>query len=87
MSFAIDNRFGITALKDEITRKIGEPILVAGQKPIKIRESQRNAKRKALFETQDAAHHRRETLLAGIEAKLTQNTNSTTAVYFRWRTV
>lgn len=60
---------------------------LAGQKLIKTLESQRNAKRKALFEAQDAVDQRREALIAGIEAKLTQNTNSTTVVNFRWRLV
>ena len=58
---------------------------LAGQKLIKTLESQRNARRKALFEAQDAVDQRREALIAGIEAKLTQNTNSTTVVHFRWR--
>ncbi len=58
---------------------------LAGQKLIKTLESQRNAKRKALFEAQDAVDQRRESLIAQIEAKLTQNTNSTTVVNFRWR--
>ena len=60
---------------------------LAGQKLIKTLESQRNAKRKALFEAQDAVDQRREALIAGIEAKLTQNTNSTIVVHFRWRLV
>ncbi len=45
------------------------------------------AKHKALFEAQDAVDQRREALIAGIGAKLTQNTNSTTVVYLRWRLV
>ncbi len=45
---------------------------LAGQKLIKTLESQRNARRKALFEAQDAVDQRREALIAGIEAKLPQ---------------
>ena len=58
---------------------------LAGQKQIKTLEYQRNVKRKSLFEAQDAVDHRREALIAQIEAKLTQNTNSATVVSFRWR--
>ncbi len=58
-----------------------------GQKQIKTLESQRNAKRKSLFEAQDAIDQRREELIAAIEAKLQQRTTTTTVVSFRWRLV
>ena len=43
---------------------------LAGQKQIKTLEGQRNAKRKSLFEAQDAIDQRREELITAIEAKL-----------------
>ena len=58
---------------------------LAGQKQIRALESQRNAKRKSLFEAQDAVDQRRETLITQIEAKLTQNTSAQTVMSFRWR--
>jgi adenine-specific DNA-methyltransferase len=60
---------------------------LAGQKQIKALESQHNAKRKSLFEAQDAVDQRREALIDAIEAKLTQNTNSEAVVSFRWRLI
>ncbi len=60
---------------------------LAGQKQIKALEAQRNAKRKSLFDAQDAVEQRREALIAQIEAKLTQNTSASTVVAFRWRLV
>ncbi len=60
---------------------------LAGQRQIKSLESQRNAKRKSLFEAQDAVDQRREALIAQIEAKLTQNTSADTVMFFRWRLV
>jgi adenine-specific DNA-methyltransferase len=58
---------------------------LAGQKQIKTLEAQRNAKRKSLFEAQDAIDQRREVLIAQIEAKLTQNASADTVMFFRWR--
>lgn len=58
---------------------------LSGQKQIKALEAQRNAKRKSLFEAQDAIDQRREALIAAIEAKLQQRTVATTVVSFRWR--
>jgi adenine-specific DNA-methyltransferase len=60
---------------------------LAGQKQIKTLEGQRNAKRKSLFEAQDAIDQRREELIAAIEAKLAQKTTLTTVVSMRWRLV
>lgn len=56
---------------------------LTGQKLIRALGSQRNAKRKSLFEAQDAVDQRRETLITQIEAKLTQNTRSTPVLPFR----
>jgi len=60
---------------------------LAGQKQIKTLEGHRNAKRKSLFEAQDAIDQRREELITAIEAKLTQKTSTTTVVSMRWRLV
>jgi adenine-specific DNA-methyltransferase len=60
---------------------------LAGQKQIKALEAQRNAKRKSLFEAQDAVDQRREQLITVIEGKLAQNVTSATIVSFRWRLV
>lgn len=58
---------------------------LAGQKQIKMLESQRNARRKSLFEAQDEIDQRREALIAAIEAKLEQRTTSRRVVSIRWR--
>ena len=60
---------------------------LAGRKQIRSLEAQRNAKRKSLFDAQDAVEQRREALIAQIEAKLTQNASASTVVAFRWRLV
>ncbi len=49
------------------------------------RQELTDAKRKSLFDAQDALEQRREALIAQIEAKLTQNTNASAVVAFRWR--
>lgn len=46
---------------------------LAGQKQVKALESQRNAKRRALFDAQDDIDRRREQLIAEIEGKLQQS--------------
>ncbi len=58
---------------------------LGGQKQIKTLESQRNAKRKSLFEAQDEIDQRREALITNIEGKLTQNATSSTVLTLRWR--
>ena len=45
--------------------------ILAGQKQIKVLESQRNEKRRSLFEAQDKVDQQREYLIANIEGKLT----------------
>lgn len=57
---------------------------LAGQKQIKALESQRNVKRKSLFEAQDAIDQRREVLISQVEAKLTQKVTTTIVTSFRW---
>ena len=58
---------------------------LAGQKQIKALESQRNEKRRSLFEAQDKVDEQRETLIATIEGKLTQNASSSDLFTIRWR--
>ena len=58
---------------------------LAGQKQIKALESQRNEKRRSLFEAQDKVDQQRETLIATIEGKLTQNASSYDLFTIRWK--
>lgn len=58
---------------------------LAGQKQVKALEQQRSAKRRALFDAQDEVDRQRERLIAGIEAKLHQNTNLTELFLIHWR--
>jgi adenine-specific DNA-methyltransferase len=58
---------------------------LAGQKQIRALESQRNAKRKSLFEAQDEIDQRRERLIADIEGKLMQKARLETVLSVRWR--
>jgi adenine-specific DNA-methyltransferase len=57
---------------------------LAGQKQIKALESQRNARRRALFDAQDDIDRRREQLIAEIEGKLQQRTILQTLFTLRW---
>ncbi len=60
---------------------------LAGQKQIKTLESQRNEKRRSLFEAQDRVDHQREELIANIEGKLTQQSGLTELFTLRWSLV
>ncbi|HEV8713825.1 MAG TPA: hypothetical protein VGX03_13495 [Candidatus Binatia bacterium] len=60
---------------------------LAGQKQIKALESQRNGKRRALFDAQDEIDRRREKLIADIEEKLQQKIEVTNLFTLRWRLV
>jgi adenine-specific DNA-methyltransferase len=60
---------------------------LAGQKQIKTLESQRNEKRRSLFEAQDRVDHQREELIANIEGKLTQRSGLTELFTLRWSLV
>jgi adenine-specific DNA-methyltransferase len=60
---------------------------LAGQKQIKALESQRNEKRRSLFEAQDKVDLLREALIATIEGKLTQVSNSDTLFTIRWNLI
>ncbi len=55
-----------------------------GQKQIKALESQRNEKRRSLFEAQDKVDHQREELISSIEGKLTQQETLTSLFAIRW---
>jgi adenine-specific DNA-methyltransferase len=58
---------------------------LASQKQIKAIESQRNEKRRSLFEAQDAVDRRREELIEKIEGKLEQETALSALVSAFWR--
>ncbi|MBU4199219.1 MAG: DEAD/DEAH box helicase [Verrucomicrobia bacterium] len=57
---------------------------LAGQKQIKALESQRNEKRRSLFEAQDKVDQQREELIANIEGKLIQRTSLKELFTLRW---
>jgi adenine-specific DNA-methyltransferase len=57
---------------------------LAGQKQIKALESQRNEKRRSLFDAQDAVDAHRERLIAQIEEKLTQAVAVDRIFVLRW---
>jgi len=57
---------------------------LAGQKQIKALESQRNEKRRSLFEAQDKVDQQREELIANTEGKLTQNSRLQEVFTIRW---
>ncbi len=58
---------------------------LAGQKQIKALESQRNGKRRALFDAQDEIDRQREQLIVDIEGKLAQTTRLESLLAIRWR--
>ena len=60
---------------------------LAAQKQIKALESQRNAKRRTLFDAQDEIDNRREQLIAEIEGKLQQKTVLTELFSIAWTLV
>jgi len=57
---------------------------LAKQKQIKALESQRNQKRRSLFDAQDDVDKRREELIAQIESKLDQHVSSKEQLTIRW---
>lgn len=57
---------------------------LAGQKQIKALESQRNEKRRSLFEAQDKVDQQREDLITNIEGKLTQKSGLQQLFTIRW---
>jgi adenine-specific DNA-methyltransferase len=60
---------------------------LAHQKQIKAIESQRNDKRRSLFEAQDAIDQQREDLIGKIEGKLQQQASSNTLISIRWNII
>jgi adenine-specific DNA-methyltransferase len=58
---------------------------LAGQKQIKALESQRNVKRRTLFDAQDEIDQRREQIIADIEGKLQQRVSETRLFAIRWK--
>ena len=57
---------------------------LAGQKRVKALESQRNEKRRFLFDAQDKLDKQREDLIAVIEEKLAQQINSNPLFIIQW---
>lgn len=60
---------------------------LAAQKRMKAIESERNQKRRSLFDAQDAIDQKRGDLIAQIEGKLTQKVHSECLFTIRWRVV
>ena len=60
---------------------------LAGQKQIKALESLRTQKRRTLFDAQDEVDRRRESLIAQVEGKLTQNVTLERLFVIRWKLV
>jgi len=60
---------------------------LASQKQIKAIESQRNDKRRSLFEAQDAIDKQREDLIGKSEGKLQQTASNTSLFNLRWSLV
>jgi adenine-specific DNA-methyltransferase len=60
---------------------------LAAQKQIKALESQRNTKRRSLFDAQDEIDRRREQLIADIEGKLQQRLTENSLFAIRWKLV
>ena len=60
---------------------------LAGQKEIKTLESQRNDKRRSLFDAQDRVDKQRDELISQIEGKLTQTSSIQQLFTVRWRLV
>jgi len=58
---------------------------LAGQKQVKALESQRNTKRRALFDAQDDIDRRREQVIAEIEGNLQQKSELQTLFSFHWQ--
>ena len=57
---------------------------LTGQKQIKALESQRNEKRRSLFDAQDKVDKQRDELIANIEGKLAQKVSLSHLFTIRW---
>ena len=60
---------------------------LAAQKRMKAIESERNQKRRSLFDAQDEIDRKRGDLIAQIEGKLTQKVHAECLFTIRWRVV
>src|SRR5439155_8912502 len=58
---------------------------LAGQKRIKALESQRNEKRRSLFDAQDKVDKQREELISNLEGKLSQHVTLDNLFTIRWK--
>jgi adenine-specific DNA-methyltransferase len=94
--WADDLKLGLEREIKELDRQIKEarraataaPTLeekLAGQKQIKTLESQRNEKRRSLFDAQDEVDRQRDRLIAEIEGKLVQSISLQSLFQIRWR--
>jgi adenine-specific DNA-methyltransferase len=94
-SWADDLKLGLERELKEMDRQIREakramkamPTLeekLAGQKQVKGLESQRNQKRRTLFEAQDEVDRQRESLIGAIEGKLQQGVNTLVLMKMHW---
>jgi adenine-specific DNA-methyltransferase len=95
-SWADDLKLGLEREIKELDRQIKEarraanaaPTLeekLAGQKQIKALESQRNEKRRSLFDAQDEVDRQRDRLITEIEGKLVQKVLLQPLFQIRWR--
>jgi adenine-specific DNA-methyltransferase len=93
--WADDLKLGLEREIKELDRQIKEahraataaPTLeekLAGQKQIKALESQRNEKRRSLFDAQDEVDRQRDRLIAEIEGKLQQHLKTANLFAIRW---
>jgi len=60
---------------------------MTSSRSLRLKFSQRNAKRRTLFDTQDDIDSRREQLIAAIEGKLQQRIEQTELFSVRWKLV
>jgi adenine-specific DNA-methyltransferase len=74
----------IKEARREITKALMLEQKLAGHKLVKTLESQRNARRRALFDVQDDIDRRREQLIADIEGKLQQRVSQKALFSIRW---
>ena len=93
--WADDLKLGLEREIKELDRQIKEARRVAsaapsleeklvGQKQIRELETQRNSKRRSLFEAQDRVDRQRDGLIQSIEEKMTQETTKSSIFTVRW---
>ncbi len=68
---------GVAAIKDKLE----------AQKALKSLETERNRKRRELFDAQDAVDAQRDELIGNIEKQLSQRHSLTPVFVFRWKLV